>query len=773
MKKFFSSHLFIAELIVFAFFLPNLLQGKYPIPADSLLGLYHPFRDQSTDGYAPGKFPTKNPLITDPVLQTYPWRNLTVENIKDGNLPLWNPYSFSGQPLLANIQSAPFQITNILFFIFPFNFAWALQVILPTILTAVFMYLFLKEINLSKLASTFGAIVLPFSGFFMAWMTWGTIVSTAMWLPLLLLCLEKLSKRISPLWFLILIFSISQVIFGGHFQTALYTQLAAIAYLIYRFFQTKKGTFLVISTTAISLGLLLSAVQLIPSLEFINQSARNIDQAYQAGRQDWFIPISNLIQLIAPDYFGNPATYNYWGVWNYAEFVSFVGIIPLGLVLFAIVAKNKQKKFFLLLTVVSLLLAIANPISKIPYLINLPFISSIQPSRIIFLLVFSLSALAAIGIDSFLDLKNKKTTLIFGSIIFVLLLGLGTVTYFANGLFPTVVDLDPRYIALRNLVVPLALAAAFVLVSFLKVKNVPNKFIYTIILGLTVVELFRFGYKFTPFAKSSLIFPQTKTIEFLQSQNKPFRIMTTDRRIMHPNVSSVYKIESIDGYDPLYLKDYAKFVSAIMSNNPNSETSSFNRIVTPQSYQSPLINLLNVKYILSFDTINSPELNLVFQEGETKVYENKNQLPRAFFAEEVLTVNSTEQEYTKILDETFDYSKKAASQEYSYTGKAVDSSLEITNYSDQNISIKTQTDGNKPMILTNVYYPGWKAYIDREQVPIYRADAIFQLIEVPQGEHTVEFKFRPKSFYNGSYISSLALVAALGCSYYLWRKKFQ
>ena len=186
MKKFSSKNLlFVVILVSFFYFFPALLAGKFPIPADALLGLYHPWRDNSYEGYTEGKFPTKNPLITDPILQTYPWRQLVINNIRGGNLPLWNPYSFSGQPLFANIQSAPLQITNILFFIFSFKFAWALQIIIPVMLTSAFMYLFLKELSISAISAAFGAIVLPFTGFFVAWQEWGTVVTAAMWLPLI------------------------------------------------------------------------------------------------------------------------------------------------------------------------------------------------------------------------------------------------------------------------------------------------------------------------------------------------------------------------------------------------------------------------------------------------------------------------------------------------------------------------------------------------------------------------------------------------------------
>jgi hypothetical protein len=136
MKRFFSNNIslaVLAVLIVFSFFLPSIIQGKIPIPSDALINLYHPWRDTSYGNYAPGRYPAKNTLITDPVLQTYPWRQIAVENLKSGILPLWNPYSFGGQPLLANFQSSVFQVTNLFFLILPFKSAWAFNIILPSI----------------------------------------------------------------------------------------------------------------------------------------------------------------------------------------------------------------------------------------------------------------------------------------------------------------------------------------------------------------------------------------------------------------------------------------------------------------------------------------------------------------------------------------------------------------------------------------------------------------------------------------------------------------
>ena len=73
-------------LITGIFFWQFLLRGLLPIPADTIIGLYHPYRDSYAKNY-PNGIPFKNFLITDPVRQQYPWRNLSIKNIKELSFP--------------------------------------------------------------------------------------------------------------------------------------------------------------------------------------------------------------------------------------------------------------------------------------------------------------------------------------------------------------------------------------------------------------------------------------------------------------------------------------------------------------------------------------------------------------------------------------------------------------------------------------------------------------------------------------------------------------
>jgi len=139
--------LILLILVIFAFFFNSfLIKGKLPIPSDTIIGLYHPFRDLYAKEYPRG-IPFKNFLITDPVRQQYPWRELAISLEKKGELPLWNPYNMGGYPLLANFQSAAFYPLNILFFVLPFNISWGLLIFLSPLLSAIFLYFYLKRIN--------------------------------------------------------------------------------------------------------------------------------------------------------------------------------------------------------------------------------------------------------------------------------------------------------------------------------------------------------------------------------------------------------------------------------------------------------------------------------------------------------------------------------------------------------------------------------------------------------------------------------------------------
>lgn len=764
MKKLFINKLpfILLTLIVGTFFLLPAINGKVPIPSDALIGLYHPWRDIELGGFNQGKYPVKNPLITDPILQTFPWRILVIDNLKALQLPLWNPYNFSGQPLLANIQSSVFNPYNLIFIFLPFVYAWPAQIALSLIVTSAFMYLFLRSLNLSKVASVLPSFVLPFSGFFVAWMTWGTVTITASFLPLILFSINKINEKLSATYVMILIFSTAFLFLSGHTQTAIYVLLVSFLYSAFKSSIDKKYSLFLLTSLCICLGVIVSSVQLIPSLEFLNLSNRTNDIEYFPQKEDWFLPLQHIAQLFVPDFFGNPTRANYWGIWNYGEFVSYSGIATLIFALFACFKKNKTILFFAGLLFLSFIIATKNPLSSLPYTLELPVLSSMQPSRIIFLLNFSLITLSAFGIDAFIKSRSLKINygIIFIFISFVLL------TFIAVNYKNNFSEFNATNIALKNMIVPFGVLVllAIVINSFRFIYNF--KLFILLTSAILVFDMFYFAYRYIPFSSLNTVFPQTRITDFLSAQEKPFRVMTTDRRIANPNSLSAYKIESVSGYDPLYLKKYADFIKNWQNPQSFNNDLAFNRFITPENYESPITNLMNVKYLLTFDEITKPGFNKVIEEGQTKLYLNENYKARIFPVSEVIRVNKHD-DLSKLNLSDF---SRVYSSEYEHKNGDTNSQITISEYKDQSIRVKVNAQRETPLYISNINYPGWKAFINSNEIPLREVNYIHQSVLVPPGENELFLAYKPGSFKLGLIISIIAIAISFMLSFSVWKK---
>lgn len=721
---------FLSFVVCFIFFWQFFLKGLVPIPADTIVGLYHPFRDLYAKDY-PNGIPFKNFLITDPVRQQYPWKNLAINIESKLQLPLWNPYEASGKPLLANFQSGVFYPLNIIFLLKPFEIAWSLFIFLQLFLTFIFLYFFLDSLKIRKEASFLGAFVFTFCGFSIAWLEWGNIVGTALWLSLILLSIDKIfaNKKISK-WLVILTVSFAFSLLAGHLQTFFYIFIFSSIYFLYRWIEFGKNKKkLLFFLSSIIAFLVITFYQWLPTLKFISESARFVDLNWQ--QEGWFIPWQNIIQFVVPDFFGNPATLNYWGIWNYAEFIGYIGIFPLLLALFGLFfRRDKTVLLFGLTFFISLILSFPTFIAKIPYILNIPLISTAQPTRLIFLTDFSLAILSAFGLDYLI--RNKKGILypsLFIGIIFIYLWGIVLNSSSPNFL-----------ISKQNLIFPSTVFIVAIILLFIRdKKNNLSGSIICILIAFTIFDLFRFGWKFTPFTSKQYLFPQTKILSYLQNQKGQFRIMTTDSRILPPNFPTVYKIQSVDGYDPLYLERYGELIIASERKSSNiNPPFGFNRIITPHNFDSKIIDLLGVKYILSLSDLSSKNLEKVFQEGQTQIYENKDFFPRAFFIEKTISVKDKNDAIKKLFINKDNLDKTAIVEEFDSSNWTV-GEVQIKNYEENKIILETKNEGNGFLVLTDSFYPTWHAKIDGKETKIFRADFNFRGVVISEGSHVVEF----------------------------------
>ncbi len=183
---------------------------------------------------------------------------------------------------------------------------------------------------------------------------------------------------------------------------------------------------------------------------------------------------------------------------------------------------------------------------------------------------------------------------------------------------------------------------------------------------------------------------------------------------------------------------------------------------------STVINMLNTKYII-FDRNSAPLENFhawgdAWFADDVQVVENAN--------EEIKAAGELEGPGTAVVDQRFADGLKDLRP-----GGAGESSVELVEYKPNKLKYKARVGSGKPLaVFSQIWYPkGWRAYIDGEETPIVRANYLLRGLLISEGEHEVEFRFEPASYYTGNKValgSSLMLILALaGVGYIEYKKR--
>jgi len=768
--------IFISLLFFWKFF----LKGLVPIPADLIVGIYYPWRDYIWNGLIAG-VPFKNGLLSDVVSIIYPWRLYGMELMQKGIWPLWIPQALGGAPLLANFQSGLFYPFNFLFFIFSKINAWSIYIILQPVLASLFCFIFLRNLKLQILPSLIGGLIFAFSGFNLVWLEYGIVGHAGLWLPLILLTIDKLFNKPSGLWVAIGALAIGFSLLAGYPQIAAFSLVVAVLYLLFKIFWAKEkvgSRSLLLVFGFLFLGILLAAVQLLPGLELWRLSIRGADPtaaAFHFGLN----PLKNLILFWAPDFYGNPATGNFWGWGAYNESVSYISVAGLLMAITALLSYKKDKivTFFKILLLASLLMVFANPLSNFIFSLGLPILASASAGRFLFLVDFSLAILAAYGFELLFE-KDKRKVFFFslGFIVFLFLIFL-VVIFLKPDFWPDKDLLTNLTVVKRNLILPtIFLLISLVLVIIIKLKpfSKMKKAMVLLLFLLVTIDLFRFGFKYTPFSHKDYLYPPTSLIDFLKNQSGLYRFYG----LIPQSMFIPYNLFSPEGYEPLMIKRYSEFANQINEEN-FLKISAGSRWVIVNRQESPLLNLLGAKYLLSFNSDPVSEWDpqyfkypkekyeLVFQYSLSQVYENKEVLPRAFIVHD-FQVLGDEETLRTLTNKDFNPRETLLLEEkpLNLPEEELGEDEVIINensYFNNQILIRTKNPAAGFLFLSDNFYPGWRAFVDNQPTKIYRANYTFRAVFLPKGEHEIRFIYDPKSFKIGVLISfnSFLLLSAL------------
>jgi len=234
---------------------------------------------------------------------------------------------------------------------------------------------------------------------------------------------------------------------------------------------------------------------------------------------------------------------------------------------------------------------------------------------------------------------------------------------------------------------------------------------------------------------------------------------------MPPATSLFWDVPSASGYGPLVLSRYQKLTEITeMGNFPPSMLTPENRV----------LDILAVRYVLNNVQPAAPRWRLRESIGPTTtVYENSQVMPRAWLvpvtipltAEEILTTIQT----SRLPDGRIYEPNQMALVENSRallqeSPLRPTDRVEILTLEDTEVKIRTQSATTAFLVLSDMYYPGWQATIDGEATKIYQTNYVQRGVQVPAGEHIVEYRFAPMSFKIGA---GITLASAIGAAYLL------
>jgi hypothetical protein len=744
----------------------------------------------------------------DPNLIALPMRQLVMDSIKNLELPLWNRYIFSGFPLFANPQASIFYpIVFILDLIFPLTVSYNLSILLHYSLFGIFLFLFLNEYKLNKIASFTAGLIFMFSGFIISHKGQPWMLYAMVWCPLILFFLEKFRKTKRFEFVLVASVFYSFSFFSGSSQMFLYSSIIILFFIIYYSFIYKaKSYYFLLSGLIFVLGILLVSIQFIPTFELMKNSVRNTME------YGYFTSFSYDLRLIPTLFFpflygSGPSGIPYFGPWTFGEVVAYFGVSTIPFVIFGLFDKNKHKYFWIFIIVFSFLLVLGGntPFYKLMY--EIPLYNKFRaPTKNWFEFGLAFSILAGFGLNYFIEFAEKKikksivASIIFlGSIagIFIIssyFLVKGNIANMLSrfGLVPEQIQLLIKSIRITNqsIFIPLILMAITIILLIISFFR-KNKLIYILFVVLIFFDLFTIrDYTEGSISKNYVYksINNSANLRYLSSQNENFRIypyinFRPEGYWIFPNTSTHYKLDIISGYDPLALSNY-NYITGLGFFIQKSDVEKLLK-------NNTVLSILNNKYVSYFkpsddkqflNDINvNADYKIVYEDNGVIILENPNYAPRFNFVSHIVGVSDIK-DARKILWEVsgssdkvnFDPNLTAVVENPDFVELEFDKrgvKLEIVEYKNSKVILKTESPEDSYLVFSDTYYPGWKAYIDKNETKIYKTDGILKGIYIPAGEHEITFNFLPSNFWLGVSITIFSYISLIIAAVILFSRK--
>jgi len=712
-----------------------------------------------------------------------------------GNL-LWDPHNFLGIPLIGGVDRLGFfypvkTVFYILSLIFAQNHHLFLITYFPlfhlSIAGFTTFFLLYKRFNLSKYAAFVAGLVYAFNGSLIHFIQYPNHPVGPAYFPLVLyFLLKSIDKKNLKYAIWGGVFT-APVLLSGYTPAFLYNNLFAFLLLLLlycRNFQTLKR---IIFTLAISniIAFVFSAPELLPNLENAAFSGR---QKYNLGGSS-----ANSFSFVGIIYYVFPYLYGTEGSSNFVY--GYVGIVPLMLSAIALFT-NKQTiiRCLLFLAFFFFILSFGQStfLHTLMYLLIPKFAYFRLPAYMHYLVAFPLAVLAGFGINAI----EKKIIIpalaqeLLKKVSFLLAL-----TMLSSFLLKAINYQIPLFDSvIKSVVLATIFFSGGLIIIKLMYSFRKNKLYKTLLVSLIILDLFTLisAHVYTNSSRDPRIFNGSNEVTnwLKEHTQKDYSRVFLHELSARYNAAN-FGLYQLGGYYGLYPESYGfllnSFVDPVFGIDP----------------RSPLLDMIGVKYYASSINIElqdgdalkkvytykiqDKDLNMFIDKDanpiaagtEFFVYENKNVFPKAFFVKKLKMVD--EEEMSDSVFVNIDFEKEAivtipkedlinrekAQKQYSVP---LDSSIELIDYTSSKIKIQTKSTEKGFMVFSDTYYPGWVSYVDKNKQNIIKTNLYLRGIFLDEGEHIIEFVYKPYRMYLGIAISVVTILFGIG---YIFTAKYR
>ncbi|MCC7154097.1 MAG: hypothetical protein IT161_05945 [Bryobacterales bacterium] len=679
--------------------------------------------------------------------QVLPWFQVQASEWHMNRFPMWDPYTWLGQPLFGQAQPGAAYPPNWLFFNLNLKNGWIRQSYLhwyfvgQHIMAALFAFWLARDLGRSLLASVLAGCVFSLA----AWMAstgWPQMVNGAVWAPIVFLFLMRVWRRRRPLvsaaWGG---FFLGFAWLSGHHQVPIYLSLAAAGVWLYTLFRNGLPERKLIACFAVFwlLAGMAGAFQILPAYEYGKLSVRWVGVEDPIGwdqkvpylvHQQYSLSPTSLLGLV------------FAGVHTHSD--PFIGVAVLLLCLAAVALGWAQReiRIFGAIALGGLLYGFAHHdvFQGILYAV-LPVVDKARtPAMATILIGFGASVVAAFGLDRISSATQSRTVRNLGlaaTAFGLLLVASRSALVVAKG-----ADMSGDS---RPMITMLAALLCGALLIALHRGAITARAMSVLLIGLFLIEVGNTNGYYLPsrFEKNRTDYltgmaQDSDVVEFLRRQPGPIRVNYDDQIIPY-NFGDWQGIETTGGY-----------LASVTRNVRMHE------LHAPRTRQ-----LLGVAYGVRKEP-DGFHNELVFsgQSGHN-VYMHRDVFPRAFVVHDAVSIPSRDHVGRMMNDAAFDLRRRTFMLGHppELETCADGDSAQVIEHLPNRVTLRATLGCKGMVVLTDLYFPGWKATVDGHAVPIHEAYALVRGAVAGKGTHTIEFHYAPASVFLGGALSALALAA--------------